>query len=70
MPASLDKSKLSAAEKLRLVSELWDSLDKDADVTLTNDQIAEIELRSKATDEKPDSLVSDADMRRRLGWRK
>jgi putative addiction module component (TIGR02574 family) len=70
MPASLDMSKLSVTEKLRLVAELWDSLDKDAEIELSEDQLAEINRRLSATDADPNSLVSDADMRRRLGWAK
>jgi putative addiction module component (TIGR02574 family) len=67
MPASLDISKLSPDEKLKLLAELWESL-QDAEINLSAEQLAEIRNRFAATDQNPNSLVSDAEMRRRLGW--
>lgn len=68
MPASLDISKLTSDEKLRLMAQLWDSL-SESEVALSAEQLAEIRRRLAATDADPASLVSDTEMRRRLGWR-
>jgi putative addiction module component (TIGR02574 family) len=69
MAPSVDISRFSPAEKLRLIEELWDSL-RDADVELSREQVAEIQRRLDSTDRDPGSLVSDSDMRSRLGWPK
>jgi putative addiction module component (TIGR02574 family) len=68
MPASLDITKLTPDEKLRLMAQLWDSL-SESEVALSADQLAEIRRRLAATDADPNSLISDAEMRSRLGWR-
>jgi putative addiction module component (TIGR02574 family) len=68
MATSLDITKLTPDDKLRLMAQLWDSLN-DSEVALSPEQLAEIRRRLAATDANPDSLVSYAEMRRRLGWR-
>ena len=66
MPAA-DMSKLPTAEKLRLVAALWDSIEADAEITLTDEQWSEINRRMRATDADPAGLVPEHEMRRRLG---
>ena len=44
MPTHIDISRLTAAERLQLVEELWDSL-SPADIPLTAAQAAEVDRR-------------------------
>lgn len=66
-PAS-DLRQLPTDQKLRLLAELWDSIEESADIALTEEQWAEIRRRMARTDANPAELVSYEEMRRRLGW--
>jgi putative addiction module component (TIGR02574 family) len=61
-------ARLPVGEKLRLVAELWDSIGEDGPFNISGEQWAEIRRRMQATDSDPESLVTEQEMRRRLGW--
>lgn len=46
--AALDIASLSKAERLQLLEEIWDSLDAEVDVPVTEAQRAELKARSRA----------------------
>jgi len=61
-------AKLSVAERIQLVEDLWDGIANDApdSVGLTPEQCAEIERRLQAHDADPDSAVSWESVRAEL----
>jgi len=48
--SSVDIQRLSPAERLALIEELWESLDKTRDVSLTDSQREELDRRAEALD--------------------
>jgi putative addiction module component (TIGR02574 family) len=63
-------AKLSQAEKLELLEQLWDSLDADALVPAMSDELfAELERRAKWADEHPGESVTIQELAKELGVR-
>lgn len=62
--------KLSAAERLELVEELWDSIaDEDPALTLTDEQRGDLERRLAEADADPTGGSSWDDVRERIRHR-
>jgi len=57
---------LTPAERLDLISDLWDSLEPDDLPPLTNDQIEEMERRVAEHRANPDSALSWEEVRAEL----
>jgi putative addiction module component (TIGR02574 family) len=50
-----DFSKLSAAERIQLAEELWNSIPESADISLTDAQRAELDRRLEDLEQHPDA---------------
>jgi putative addiction module component (TIGR02574 family) len=65
-----DLLKLPVAERLQLISDLWDSLEAETDgPPLTEDQEKEIERRLADLEANPNDVLEWSDVRARL-WSK
>ena len=53
--AEFDFSKLSVAERIQLVEDLWDSIPESADIPLTDAQQAELDRRLEDVEQHPDA---------------
>ncbi|WP_114394336.1 addiction module protein [Oleisolibacter albus] len=68
--STLDFSHLSTQERLILIEELWDSIDRDR-LPLTEAQAIEVDRRLAQLDKRPgegrDAFEALADLRKRFG---
>ncbi len=65
----LDLDALTPEERLKLIEQLWDSLDSDH-VGLTKAQQVELERRLDDMDQNPEDVVSWPEAQRRIRERK
>jgi putative addiction module component (TIGR02574 family) len=69
MSAQLDITKLSPAERLSLISELWDSI-ADEDAPITPSQSAELQRRLSSFEDDKKQAVSWSSVKAELAARK
>lgn len=63
---SLGIDRLSPAERLRLISEIWDSLPEQAPPKLTDEQSQELDRRIALMDANPAALLPWAEVEARV----
>ena len=61
-----DLSALSVDQRLRIVQRLWDSIPRETEVTVSDDQRAELDRRIAAHEVDPESAISRDELERRL----
>ena len=68
---AIDYTKLTVPERLQLVEDIWDSIARDAvPLPLSGDDIEELDRRSAAHRDNPDSAVPDDEVIKELYDRK
>lgn len=69
MASAIDKKALrtmNTDEKLRLIDELWDSIDDEAGAELSAEQLAEMQRRLEWAKANPDKCLSHDEFKARI----